>query len=273
MKYTIIDTGYFYADGGAMFGPIPKTAWRRRYPSSKSNICVLATRTLLVETDDGRVLLIDNGAGTKQPDALRHYCFFDCVDLEEELLKRDIRLEAVTDVILTHLHFDHCGYTTRRQEGTDKIIPTFPNATHWVSQKQWENCLHPTPLEEDSYFTENIQPVADAGLLRLIDEETEIHPSVRLKLYDGHTPGQIVPYVQMDEETLVFVGDVIPIAASLSPKWISAYDTHPLTSYYEKVRLLDEAVRERQTIIFCHDAYTPMCRVKKTGRFYTKCNG
>ncbi|MDL2282270.1 MBL fold metallo-hydrolase, partial [Parabacteroides sp. OttesenSCG-928-G06] len=259
-----------YADGGAMFGAIPKTAWKRRYPSDENNACVLAMRSLLVETDEGRIVLIDNGAGAKQTKDLTYYRFFDCIDLEEELLKRGIRLEDVTDVVLTHLHFDHCGNTTRLSL-SDEYVSTFPNARHWVSRRQWENFLHPHPLERDSYFPENMQAIADAGLLQLIDAETQLCSSIHLRLYDGHTSGQIVPYINTGKETLVFAGDVIPLAASISPAWISAYDTHPLTSWHEKTCLLDEAAREKQTIIFCHDAYTSMCRVKKSGGGYSRC--
>ena len=256
MDIQIIDTGYFYADGGAMFGAIPKTAWSRRYPSNETNGCVLAMRSLLVSNVPEKVILIDNGAGTKHLRQLSYYNFFDLVDLGEELHKRGISPGLVTDVVLTHLHFDHCGYSTLKNEETGEIYPAFPNATYWVSRKQWDNFLHPNTLEKDSYFIENMKAIADNGQLRLIDTDTELCPDIDLRLFDGHTPGQIVPYIHTPGQTFVFAGDVIPLAASVSPEWISAYDTFPVTSYQEKVRMLEEAAREGQVLIYCHDAYT-----------------
>ena len=270
MDIEIIDTGYFYADGGAMFGAIPKTAWSRRYPSNETNGCVLAMRSLLISNIPEKVILVDNGAGTKHLKQLSYYKFFDLVDLGEELQKRGIALGQVTDVVLTHLHFDHCGYSTLKNEETGEIRPAFPNATYWVSRKQWENFLHPNALEKDSYFIENMQAIADNGQLRLIDTDTELCPDIDLRLFDGHTQGQIVPYIRMPEQTFVFAGDVIPLAASVSPDWISAYDTFPVTSYQEKIRILEEAAREGQALIYCHDAYTKCSTVKKINDFFKK---
>lgn len=270
MEIDLIDTGCFYADGGAMFGAIPKTAWSRRYPSNEKNGCILTMRSLLISKHPEKIILVDNGAGNKHLDQLSYYNFFNLVDLEEELRKKGITPEQVTDVILTHLHFDHCGYSTRKEEKTGELYPSFPNATHWVSRKQWENFLHPNPLEKDSYFMENMQAIADKGLLRLIDTDTKLCPDIELRIFDGHTPGQIVPYITTSEQTFVFAGDVIPLVASVSPEWISAYDTYPVTSYQEKVRMLEEAAREGQVLIYCHDAYTKCSTVKKVNNFYKK---
>lgn len=270
MEIDLIDTGCFYADGGAMFGAIPKTAWSRRYPSNEKNGCILTMRSLLISKYPEKIILVDNGAGNKHLDQLSYYNFFNLVDLEEELRKKGITPEQVTDVILTHLHFDHCGYSTRKEEKTGELYPSFPNATHWVSRKQWENFLHPNPLEKDSYFMENMQAIADKGLLRLIDTDTKLCPDIELRIFDGHTPGQIVPYITTSEQTFVFAGDVIPLVASVSPEWISAYDTYPVTSYQEKVRMLEEAAREGQVLIYCHDAYTKCSTIKKVNNFYKK---
>jgi glyoxylase-like metal-dependent hydrolase (beta-lactamase superfamily II) len=268
IKIELIDTGYFYADGGAMFGAVPKTAWQRRYPSNDSNGCVLAMRSALIHTDEGRVILIDNGAGVKQLKRLSYYNFFKLADLGEELAKRDVLPGQVTDVVLTHLHFDHCGYTTLPGKAGEALAPAFPNATHWVSSEQWENCLHPNPLEKDSFFIENVQAVAEANCLRLIDSDTALSPDLSLRIYGGHTPGQIVPYIKTPLRTVVFAGDVIPLSASVSPEWISAYDTFPVTSYYENVRMLEEAAAENQALIYCHDAYTPCATIKKINDFF-----
>ncbi|WP_102407324.1 MBL fold metallo-hydrolase [Parabacteroides bouchesdurhonensis] len=267
MKLHFIDTGYFYADGGAMFGAIPKTAWQRRYPCNESNACILAMRSALFVVDD-RIILIDTGAGDKHLKQLSYYKFFDLKDLGEELQKLGYTCEQVTDVVLTHLHFDHCGYSTIKNKESGKLSAAFPNAKYWVSRSQWDNFNHPNALEKDSYFTENMQAVADADLLHLLDTDTFICPEIELRIYDGHTAGQLVPYLQMPERTVVFAGDVIPLAASVSPEWISAYDTNPVISYNEKIRMLDEAANERQALVFCHDAYTKMALVKSVGRFF-----
>lgn len=267
MDIRLIDTGYFYADGGAMFGAIPKTAWQRRYPCNESNGCILAMRSALVTTDDGRVILIDTGAGNKHLKQLSYYNFFDLKDLREELNTLGYAAEQITDVVLTHLHFDHCGYCTLNDKQGKQIV-AFPNATHWVSQAQWQNFSHPNALEKGSYFPENMQAVKDAGLLRLIDTDTNLCPDVRLCIYDGHTPGQLVPHIRMPEREVVFAGDVIPLAASVSPEWISAYDTYPVISYKEKRRMLDDAVAKGQALIFCHDAYLKMALVRAVGNFF-----
>ena len=215
MKIHTIDTGYFYADGGAMFGAIPKTSWSRRYPSDARNACVLAMRTLVIEAD-GRIILVDNGAGYKHLKALSYYRFFDLKDLHEALRERGIAPTDVTDMVFTHLHFDHCGYTTLQDPAREALRLAFPNATHWVSRRQWENFRHPHPLEQDSYFPEDMQLVETSGRLRLIEEEEmALTPHIRLKLFDGHTPGQIAVYCDLPERTYLFAGDVIPLAAHL----------------------------------------------------------
>ena len=270
MKIQTIDTGYFYADGGAMFGAIPKTAWNRRYLCDENNGCILAMRSLLIQTDNGRIILVDNGAGDKHLKQLSYYRFFDLIDLGDALRQRGLHPEDVTDVIFTHLHFDHCGYTTRWNARTGKHYLSFPNATHWVSRRQWENFCHPNALEKDSYFPENMQAVVDANLLRLINADLTLSSEIELRLYDGHTPGQIAPYIFTPEQTFIFAGDVIPLVASVSPEWISAYDTYPVTSYTEKIRMLEEAAHKGQAIIYCHDAYTICSTIKRINNYYKK---
>ena len=267
MKLQLIDTGYFYADGGAMFGAIPRTAWQRRYAADKDNCCVLAMRTALVSTDSGKTILIDNGAGNKHLKEMSYYRFFGLKDLNDELQKAGVSPGDITDVILTHLHFDHCGYTTQRN-ADGHLSLAFPNATHWVSRKQWESCHNPNPLEKDSFFTENIDLTETEGKLCLLEEDTELCNGIGLRLFDGHTDGQIVVYILIDGQTHVFAGDVIPLAAHVSPRWISAYDIRPLTSYGEKLRLLEEAAADNQTVIFCHDVQTHHATIQKKNDYF-----
>lgn len=258
----IFDTGYFFADGGAMFGAVPKTAWSRRYKSDKQNGCILTMRSVLMEIS-GRLVLIDAGAGAYHPAKMPYYRFFNYCPVGQYLEDKGYHPEDVTDVVLTHLHFDHCGgCAVRDDNGSFRMA--FPKARHWVGKEQWENFNHPHSLEKDSFFFDDMKAVEDSGLLRLITSTENIAPELSLKLADGHTPGQIIPYITIGNETIVFAGDVIPLAASVSPEWISAYDIAPLRSYDSKIRLLDEAAEYSQRIIFCHDAYTVSSKVRKT---------
>lgn len=162
----LFDTGYFYADGGAMFGAIPKTAWFRKYPSDESNACILAMRSLLITTEDHRRILVDTGAGFKHLQRLSYYRFFGLHNLTDELSVRNLQPEDITDVVLTHLHFDHCGFCTQEEGGKMKM--TFPNARYWVSERQWHNLQHPNALEKESYFKEDMQAVEEVGKLQLL---------------------------------------------------------------------------------------------------------
>jgi glyoxylase-like metal-dependent hydrolase (beta-lactamase superfamily II) len=261
-KIEIIETGRFYADGGAMFGCIPKASWTRRYPCNADNACILAMRSMLVDDGDGRIILVDNGVGNKQLRKLSFYKFFNLIDIGSELRLRGIAPTDVTDVVLTHLHFDHCGYTTQR--GDDgRLSLSFPHARHWITRSQWDTCMAPGPLEKASYLMENIEPLADSTMLRLITHDVDISPAMHLKIAGGHVAGQIVVYAADVDRTYVFAGDLIPLAAHISPDWLSAYDLYPLNSYNEKCRILQEAVRLHQTLVYCHDAYLPCSEIKK----------
>ncbi|MDR1455062.1 MAG: MBL fold metallo-hydrolase [Tannerella sp.] len=267
-SFQLIHTGYFHADGGSMFGAVPHRAWSRRYPADGEHRCRLAMHVGLVLARCGRVILIDTGVGDKQLEQLRStsYGFHDLTDLREALRERGISPGQVTDIVLTHLHFDHCGYVTRKEHG--RIVPAFPEAVCWAGLPQWENALNPHPLEVDSYFPENMESVEKAGRLRLVREDCDLCEGVRLCLYGGHTSGQLVVYVETEGWTAVFAGDVIPLAAQVSPLWISAYDVCPLISFDEKIRLLDRAAAGNQVIVHCHDACTPCSTVKKINNFY-----
>lgn len=261
-KIEIITTGYFHADGGAMFGAIPKSAWSRKYPSDALNSCVLAMKSLLITTSSGKKIVVDTGCGNKHLKHLSYYRFFGLKELGVILKQTGTLPEEITDVILTHLHFDHCGYCTLEQDGV--ISMAFPNAQHWVSRQQWNDFCHPNALEKESFFEKDMQLIAENGKLSLLETDWQLSPDVFLALYDGHTPGQIVPYIETDNGSVIFAGDVIPLIAHLSPSWISAYDTEPLHSYNEKMRLMETAVKKSGRIIYCHDAYTSSSKVKKT---------
>jgi glyoxylase-like metal-dependent hydrolase (beta-lactamase superfamily II) len=262
MKLYKIETGTFQVDGGAAFGVVPKRVWQKRYPCNEENFVRLAMRCLLIETGN-KLILIDSGTGDKQLEYLKYYDFVGVISFETELNKLGFSCSQITDVVYTHLHFDHCGGSTRYNSDKTSIELTFTNATHWVGETQWKNFLNPNIREGDSYFPENIQPIYEAGKLKLVSENLWLCPDVELRLFNGHTVGQLVSYIHSDEKTYVYVGDVIPIAACLPVAWISAYDTYPITAMEEKKALLDEAAEKKQILFFEHDAYTECCTVKE----------
>ena len=262
MKLHKIETGTFQVDGGAAFGVVPKRVWQKRYPCNDDNFVRLAMRCLLIETGD-KLILIDSGTGDKQLEYLKYYDFVGVISFETELNKLGFSCSQITDVVYTHLHFDHCGGSTRYNSDKTSIELTFPNATHWVGETQWKNFLNPNIREGDSYFPENIQPIHEAGKLKMVSENQWLCPDVELRLFNGHTVGQLVSYIHSDKKTYVYVGDVIPLAACLPVAWISAYDTYPITAMEEKKALLDEAAEKKQILFFEHDAYTECCTVKE----------
>ena len=260
MKLIKIEAGTFHVDGGAAFGVVPKKVWQKRYPCDKDNFCTLHMRCLLVDTGDRRIL-IDAGTGDKQLKYLAYYGFKGVIDFESELGKSGYECSDITDVIFTHLHFDHCGGATRFGANGESVELVFPNATHWVSQTQWDNFMHPNVRESDSYFAENMIPISTAGKLKLVTENQLVCPELEIRIFNGHTVGQLVSYIHLGSKTLVYVGDVIPLAANVPLSWISSYDVFPLTAMEEKKVLLDEAADKEQILFFEHDAYTECCTV------------
>ncbi len=260
MKLIKIEAGTFHVDGGAAFGVVPKKVWQKRYPCDKDNFCTLHMRCLLVDTGERRIL-IDAGTGDKQLKYLAYYGFKGVIDFESELGKSGYQCSDITDVIFTHLHFDHCGGATRFGADGESVELVFPNATHWVSQTQWDNFMHPNVRESDSYFAENMMPISTAGKLKLVTENQMVCPELEIRIFNGHTVGQLVSYINLGTKTLVYVGDVIPLAANVPLSWISSYDVFPLTAMEEKKVLLDEAADKEQILFFEHDAYTECCTV------------
>ncbi len=260
MKLYKIEAGTFHIDGGAAFGVVPKKVWQKRYPCDEENYCTISMRCLLIDTVE-RLILIDAGTGDKQLEYLKYYGFEGVVNFETEFEKLGYKCEDVTDVIFTHLHFDHCGGATKYNADKSKVELVFPNATHYVGKTQWENFLNPNVREGDSYFTENMIPIREAGKLKLVDENQFVCPEVEVRLFNGHTVGQLVSYIDLGGKTLVYTGDVIPLAANVPLAWISAYDISPISAMAEKKILLDEAVEKNQILFFEHDNYTECCTI------------
>jgi glyoxylase-like metal-dependent hydrolase (beta-lactamase superfamily II) len=253
IQYRILQTGFFYADGGAMFGAIPKRAWSRKYPSDEQNACILAMTCVLV-WEGKRVVVLDTGVGSKDLGKLAYYRFFDLKNIADAVRFHGFEAEQVTDVVLSHLHFDHCGGCTYKDESGGLKI-TFPRAAHYVGKTQWENFLHPHALEKDSFRTEDVMLIEKQGLLQKVDSDFELFPSFHIELLDGHTVGQLVSSFTSSNERIIFPGDVIPTKAHLSDEWISAYDIHPLEAFNAKMKLKKEMKNQASQLIFYHDAY------------------
>ncbi len=263
MKLIKIETGNFMTDGGATFGVIPKVLWQKQYPADEENYCNLAMRSLLVDTGDRRVL-IDSGMGNKQSEKFYSYYKLNGGDtLRGSLEKAGYTPDSITDVILSHLHFDHDGgHVVKDEDGNLKLL--FPNATHWVSKSQWENYLNPNIRERSVYFPEDMMPVKEAGKLKVIDEEGEHIPGIDFRLFNGHTTGMIVTMISYNEKKVVFAADLIPLAANVPLAWVSAYDLFPLTTIKEKETFLKEAFEGNYILFFEHDLYTECCTLKMT---------
>ncbi len=255
-----IDAGNFMADGGALFGIIPKVMWKDRYACNDANYCNLTMRCLLIEFDD-RKILIDTGGGSKQSDKFYSYHHLNGdASLISSLEGINIHPDEITDVILTHLHWDHCGGCVDYHEKGNAII-VFKNANHWVGKDQWNNYTSPNMREAAVYFPENMMPVNDAGLLRLVDSDSFIIPNVEVRLFNGHTKGNMLPIIHTPKGPLAFMGDVIPVLPSIRLPWVSAYDTEPLQSIDDKCAFLQEAIEKDITLFFEHDLYNECCKL------------
>ncbi len=255
MELYPIETGNFKLDGGAMFGVVPKVLWSKVYPADDKNLCNWAMRCLLV-VDGDRKVLIDNGIGNKQDEKwLRHYYLNGEASLETSLAKAGYTPEDITDVIITHMHFDHCGGSVKWNRDRTGYELTFPNATYWTSRKQFDWATHPNRREKASFLKENILPVQESGRLHLIEEEGEFIPSIMLKMYDGHTDGQVIPHIKYNGKTVVFMADLMPSSAHIPMPWIMAYDTRPLQTLKDRERFYAEALAYDYILFFEHDIY------------------
>ncbi len=264
MKLYPIETGNLKLDGGAMFGVVPKVLWQKAYPCDENNLCNWAMRCLLV-VDGDRKILIDNGIGNKQDEKwLSHYYLNGEDTLENSLEKAGYRPEDITDVILTHMHFDHCGGSVAWNADKTGYQLAFPNATYWTSKQQYEWATNPNRREKASFLKENIQPIQESGHLKLIDEEGEFIPNITFKLYNGHTDGQVIPHIHANGKTVVFMADLMPSAAHIPMPWIMAYDTRPLQTLHDKERFYAEALEHNYVLFFEHDLFHEACTLTDT---------
>lgn len=265
-KVITLETGFFLADGGAMFGAIPKRAWSKKYSSDENNLCRLAMRSVLAISEN-RKIIVDTGIRHESIQKFSYYGFTDVKQVDECIAEQGLLPEDVTDVVLTHLHFDHCGASTKKNE-KGEWNPMFPNARYWISEKQWNTAAHPDVLEEDAFQKADFEPLLAANKVNLIVENTKIDDAFMLKLFDGHTAGQIACYIDGEDEKFLIPGDVVPTSVHISLAWISAYDVNAQVAVHSKIDLLDDAVAENRELIFYHDAYKKMAKVVKNGDMF-----
>jgi glyoxylase-like metal-dependent hydrolase (beta-lactamase superfamily II) len=264
MKLQLFNISNFKVDGGAMFGVIPKVLWSRVYPSDENNLIVLTLRSFVVETN-GHVILIDTGWGNKQNEKFfRHVYLHGGEGLIEGLARRGYKPDDITDVVLTHLHADHCGGGVRRRENGSGYELTFPQATYHVSRTQWEWASKNNVREEDAFLGENIIPVMDSGHLNLVDEEGELFPGISVRICYGHTPGLMIPVINYKGKTLVYTGDLIPTVAHIPVIWNMSYDIESLKTIEEKEKILKEALDGGYILVFQHDKDVECCTLEMT---------
>jgi glyoxylase-like metal-dependent hydrolase (beta-lactamase superfamily II) len=268
MKLHTIDTGFFKLDGGAMFGVVPKQIWQKLCPPDELNLCNWAMRCLLIETNN-RLILIDTGIGQKQPEKfMAHYHLNGSQTLVASLAAKGFYRDDITDVILTHLHFDHCGGAIERVG--DDLLPAFKNAQYWTNASHWEWATQPNEREKASFLSENILPLQASGQLRFVATNgAETVPfdglgAVSLRMAFGHTRAMMLPQIRLGEITLVFMADLIPSVAHIPLPYVMGYDMFPYTTLQEKKAFLNEAAAGNYLLFFEHDATVECCTVQST---------
>ncbi len=264
MELFTVDTGFFKLDGGAMFGVVPKSIWSRTNPADENNLCTWAMRCLLVSKGN-RLVLIDTGIGDKQ-DArfFSHYYLHGDASLEKSLRQLGVHPTDITDVFLTHLHFDHCGGSVKYgSHGQYELA--FPRAKYWTNQDHWNWATRPNPREKASFLEENILPLQEHGVLEFLDlSKKSLFTGFDFLTMDGHTDKQMLPKLQYKGRTLVFMADLLPSVGHLPLPYVMGYDTRPLLTLQEKQAFLEEAARENYLLFFEHDASSECCTVKMT---------
>ena len=253
MKLYSINAGHFKLDGGAMFGVVPKSIWNKINPADENNMCSWALRCMLIEVDDKKIL-IDTGMGNKQDEKFFGYYYLHGNDtLVGSLAKHGFTKDDITDVFLTHLHFDHCGGCIER-EG-DKLVPAFKNATYWSNQNHWQWATQPNDREKASFLKDNILPIEESGKLKFVYENDThfLHPDISIQYAYGHTDAMMLPVIKYKGRTIVFMADLLPSAGHLPLPYVMAYDMFPLKTLAEKKSFLTEAVENDYVLFFEHD--------------------
>ncbi len=278
-----IETGNFKLDGGAMFGVVPKSLWQRTNPADTNNMIDMSARCLLIEDGD-RLILIDTGMGDKQSDKFFGYYYrWGDFSLDVSLAKHGFQRDDITDVFLTHLHFDHCGGCIQWNKDRTDYEPAFKNAVFWTNEAHWEWAIHPNAREKASFLKENLLPMQESGQLQFVSPDTLSPKALTvagqrgaksfmekselgfgLYFVDGHTDKQMLPYIDYHGKTLVFVADLLPTVGHIPLPYVMGFDTRPLLTLEEKSRFLNEAAENGYYLFLEHDAHNEICTVKNT---------
>ncbi len=266
MKLYSIDTGHFKLDGGAMFGVVPKSIWNKLNPADENNMCSWAMRSLLIEDGD-RLILVDTGIGNKQDEKFfSHYYLHGDASTDTSLAKHGFHRDDITDVFLTHLHFDHCGGAIERQG--DKLLPAFKNASYWSNQEHWDTATKPNDREKASFLKDNILPIQESGQLKFIPREEGIPFSndFNIRFVFGHTDSMMLPQIQYKDKTILYMADLLPSIGHIPIPYVMAYDMFPLTTLQEKKSFLQEAVENNYILFLEHDPVNECCTVQLTDK-------
>jgi len=264
MKIYPIETGNFKLDGGAMFGVVPKIIWQKTNPADSNNLIDMSMRCMLIE-DGKRLILIDTGLGSKQSDKFfGYYHLFGNFSLESSLAKHGFHKDDITDIFLTHLHFDHCGGVIEWNSQKNLLQPAFKNAKFWSNDNHWEWALEPNPREKASFLKENINPIRESGQLNFITNNSLKQIGFNVLFMDGHTEKQMLPKLSYQGKTIVFMADLLPTIGHIPLSYVMGYDTRPLLTIKEKAIFLKEAADNNYYLFLEHDAYNEICTVHHT---------
>lgn len=269
MKLYPIESGNFKLDGGAMFGVVPKTIWNKTNPADANNLIDIAARCLLIE-DGNRLILIDTGMGDKQSDKFfGYYSLWGSHSIDKSLAKYGFNRDDITDVFMTHLHFDHCGGSVQWNSDKTGYEPAFKNAKYWSNENHWEWATKPNAREKASFLSENILPMRESGQLNFIERaegDFGFSNELNFGIYyvDGHTEKQMIPHIQYQDKTIVFCADLLATAGHIPLPYVMGYDTRPLLTMPEKSKFLNAAADQNYYLFLEHDAHNQIITVEHT---------
>ncbi len=264
MKLYTVDTGFFKLDGGAMFGVVPKSIWSRTNPADERNLCTWAARLLLIE-DGKQLILVDTGLGDKQDDRFfGHYYRHGDDTLDRSLARHGFHRDDITDVLLTHLHFDHVGGAIRREKGN--LVPAFKNATYWSNEAHWNWAMNPNPREKASFLSENILPIQESGQLKFVDTTDGLHfnKNITLRFVYGHTEAMMLPQINYNGRTVWYMADLLPSVGHIPLPYVMSYDVRPLTTMDERKSAWQEALERKYILFLEHDPLHECCNMQLT---------
>ncbi len=268
MNLHTIDTGNFKLDGGAMFGVVPKSIWQRTNPADVNNMCNWSMRLLLIENGN-RLMLVDAGIGDKQDEKFfSHYYMSNLKPVEQALNEKGFSIDEITDVFLTHLHFDHCGGAINRKKSGDGYETAFKKATYWSCENHWKWATQPNPREKASFLKENILPIQESGQLKFIERTSDFvvnaFPDIDVLFVDGHTDSMMIPHIKYEDKTIVYMADLLPSVGHIPLPYVMGYDTRPLITIGEKGKFLNRAADENFVLFLEHDSVNECCTVQMT---------